>query len=93
MTNPVEFALALSNSHPSGTGSYSYDGKFQIVVENLSFDKQVSIWAQIGASWKNIPAIHVGPLPENHMCQADAHDGFSTVLYHSHGIQLDKQIG
>ncbi len=65
MTNPVEFALALSNSHPSGTGSYSYEGKFQIVGENFSFDKQISIWAQIGAGWTDVPAIHVGPLPEN----------------------------
>jgi hypothetical protein len=65
MTNPVELGLALSNSHPSGTGSYTYEGKFEIVVENLSFEKQVSVWAQLGAGWTDIPATRVGPLPDN----------------------------
>jgi len=51
MTAPVEFGLALSNSYPSGTGSYNYDGSFKIVVQNLAFNKQVSIWAQAGATW------------------------------------------
>ena len=36
MSNTVEFSLALSNSHPSGTGNFSYEGQFEIVVENLA---------------------------------------------------------
>ncbi|MBD9362366.1 hypothetical protein EBB_17990 [Methylomonas sp. EbB] len=47
MTAPVEFALALSNSFPSGTGSFNYNGSFKIVVQNLAYDKHVSIWAQL----------------------------------------------
>ena len=65
MTNPVEFGLALSNSHPSGTGSFSYEGQFEIVIENLAYEKQVSIWAQVGAAWKNIDTSYAGSLPEN----------------------------
>ena len=65
MSNPVEFGLALSNSHPSGTGSFSYDGKFHIVVENLAFQKQVSIWAQVSTVWTNIEASYAQSLPGN----------------------------
>ncbi len=65
MTNPVEFNLVLINSFPSGTGSFSYKGQFHIVVQNLAFQKQVSIWAQIGAGWNDINAHFVESLPEN----------------------------
>jgi hypothetical protein len=65
MANPVEFGLALSNSHPSGTGSFSYEGQFDIVVQNLAFMKQVSIWAKIGSVWQDIHAKYAGPLPGN----------------------------
>ena len=64
MTNPVEFGLALSNSFPSGTGSFSYEGRFEIVVENLAFQKQVSIFANVGAAWKDIIASFAGTLPD-----------------------------
>jgi Carbohydrate/starch-binding module (family 21) len=65
MMDPVEFGLAISNSHPSGTGSYSYEGSFNIVVQNLAYQKQVSIWAQVGASWTDIDARYVQSLPGN----------------------------
>ena len=65
MSNPVEFGLALSSSQPTGTGSFSYDGKFHIIVENLAFQKQVSIWAQVGSVWKDIFASYAQSLPEN----------------------------
>jgi len=56
MTNPVEFGLATSNSFPSGTGSFNYNGKFEIVVQDIAYEKDVSIWARKGANWENIPA-------------------------------------
>lgn len=62
---PVQFALALSNHFPSGTGSFNYKGSFQIVVENLAFQKQVSIWAQLGSNWQEIPAGFKQSLPGN----------------------------
>jgi len=65
MTAPVEFGIATSNSYPSGTGSYSYRGSFDIIVQNLAFQKQVSIWAQVGAVWKDIPAVYSHSLPDN----------------------------
>jgi hypothetical protein len=65
MTNPVEFGLAISNSHPSGTGSYTYDGKFHLVVENLAYTKDVSVWAQVGSGWTAINAHYVKPLSDN----------------------------
>jgi len=65
MALPVEFALALSNSYPSGTGSYNYNGSFQIVVQNLAYDKEVSIWAQTGSGWHDIPATFAQSLPGN----------------------------
>jgi len=61
----VEFGLAISNSHPSGTGSFTYEGSFKIVVQNLAFNKQVSIWAQVGTVWKDIFASFAHALPGN----------------------------
>jgi len=63
MGAPVEFGLATSNSFPSGTGSYSYDGSFQVVVQNLAYEKQVSIWAQVGTVWQDIFAVYTQSLP------------------------------
>lgn len=75
MSNPIEFRRALSNSYPSGTGSYNYDGSFEVVVQNLAFEKQVSIWAQVGGTWKEIPAGFSAPLPGNReMWKAPATD-------------------
>jgi hypothetical protein len=65
MSSPVEFALALSNSYPTGTGSYGYTGSFNVVVENLSFNKQVAIWAQVGTNWQDIAAYFAQSLPGN----------------------------
>jgi len=65
MNTPVEFALALSSSSPTGTGSYYYKGSFKIVVQDLAYQKQVSIWAQVGAGWKDIAAHYVQSLPGN----------------------------
>jgi len=65
VTTPVEFALALSNSYPTGTGSYGYNGSFNIVVQNLAYEKQVSIWAQLGSGWEDIPANYIQSLPGN----------------------------
>jgi Carbohydrate/starch-binding module (family 21) len=64
-TNPVEFRLVLSNSFPTGTGSFGYEGSFEIVVENLAFVKQVSILARVGTNWRDINANFVESLPEN----------------------------
>lgn len=65
MSDPVEFRVALSNSFPSGTGSFSYKGSFQIVVQNLAFQKQVAVHAQVGTNWIDIPAVFVESLAEN----------------------------
>ncbi len=63
MNTPVEFGLAISNSFPSGTGSFNYEGSFKIVVQNLAFVKQVSIWARVSSFWKDINASYVASLP------------------------------
>ena len=63
MGGPVAFGLAISSSFPSGTGSYSYRGSFNIVVQNLAYDKLVSVWARVGASWGDIPASYMASLP------------------------------
>jgi hypothetical protein len=63
MNAPVEFALALSHSFPSGMGSYSYTGSFKILVQNLAYEKQVSIWAKVGTGWQDIGANYVQSLP------------------------------
>ena len=65
MAAPVDFGLALSNSYPSGTGSYTYEGSFKIIVQNLAYEKQVSILAQIGAGWQDIYASYIASLPGN----------------------------
>src|SRR3954462_11287381 len=43
MANPVEVRLVTSSSFPSGTGSFSYRGEFQLVVQNLAFEKRVAV--------------------------------------------------
>lgn len=65
MNGPVAFGLALSSSFPSGTGSYNYKGSFAMIVQNLAFEKQVSIWAREGGVWKDIPASYSQSLPGN----------------------------
>lgn len=59
MKNPVEVGLVLSHSFPSGTGSYNYKGSFKIVVQNLAYQKQVAVRAQLGTVWKEIEANYV----------------------------------
>lgn len=67
MPNPVDFRLAVATSAPTGTGSFSYTGKFQIVVENLAFAKLVSIWGRTSGSstWSDFPATFVESVPGN----------------------------
>lgn len=65
MSEPVEFRLALSNSFPTGTGSFAYKGSFEIIVHNLAFEKRVAIHAHLGTSWSDIGATFVESLPEN----------------------------
>jgi hypothetical protein len=65
MNNPIELGLVQSNSFPTGTGSYSYKGEFYLVVQNLADSKQVSIWAEMGAIWKDINAAHIQSLTDN----------------------------
>jgi len=48
MPNPVELRLATSSSFPTGTGSFDYRGEYQIVVENLAFQKQVIVHGTTG---------------------------------------------
>jgi hypothetical protein len=75
MTAPVEFAIALSSSSPSGTGSYNYEGSFKIIVQNLAFQKQVSVWAQVNGVWQDIPATYVQTLPDDlELWNAPAHN-------------------
>lgn len=50
MSNPVEVRLVTSNSFPSGTGSFGYRGEYQLVVQNLAFEKQVAIRGSRGGT-------------------------------------------
>jgi hypothetical protein len=65
MTYPIEFGLATSNSYPTGTGSYGYNGEIYLVVQDIAFDKEVSVWARSGSNWASIPAKYIEDLPEN----------------------------
>ena len=58
MSYPIDFRLALSNSYPSGTGSYGYTGSFELVVQNVAYAKHVAIWAQLGSDWQEINATY-----------------------------------
>jgi carbohydrate/starch-binding protein with CBM21 domain len=48
MSDPVELRLLTSDSFPSGTGSFTYKGVYQIVVQNIAFQKQVAIRGATG---------------------------------------------
>jgi Carbohydrate/starch-binding module (family 21) len=43
MPDPIEVRLVTSNSFPSGTGSFNYSGSYQLIVQNLAFQKQVAV--------------------------------------------------
>jgi hypothetical protein len=66
MSDPVELRLATSTSSPSGTGSFTYRGEFQIVVENLAFQKEVAIRGRTGsgASFTDRAATFQESLPD-----------------------------
>jgi hypothetical protein len=49
MPDAVELRLVTSSSFPSGTGSFSYRGEYQIVVQNLAFQKHVAIHGTTGS--------------------------------------------
>jgi hypothetical protein len=65
MNSAPELGLVTSNSYPSGTGSYSYDGEFNVVVENLAYIKEVAIFAELGPTWKAVDAEYRQGLPGN----------------------------
>ncbi len=65
MDGLVALRLVLSSSAPTGTGSYSYKGSFQIVVENADFAKVVGISAKVGSTWHDIAATYTESLPGN----------------------------
>ena len=43
MAHPIETRLVTSSSSPSGTGSLNYTGEYQLVVQNLAFQKKVAV--------------------------------------------------
>jgi len=61
----VSFRFAKSNWHQTGAHSYDYKGSVQIIVQNLAYDKQVSMWAKVGGKWQDIFARFVESLPGN----------------------------
>jgi hypothetical protein len=61
--NPVELRMTTANSFPTGTGSYSYQQKFDVIVDDIAYEKHVSIWAPSGATWQDHPATFVERLP------------------------------
>jgi carbohydrate/starch-binding protein with CBM21 domain len=50
MSDPVELRLVTSNSFPSGTGSFNYRGEYFVVVQNIAFEKQVTIQGRTPSS-------------------------------------------
>jgi Carbohydrate/starch-binding module (family 21) len=49
MSDAVELRLITSSSFPSGTGSFNYRGEYQIIVQNIAFQKQVAIHGTTGS--------------------------------------------
>lgn len=89
MANPVELGLALSNSFPTGTGSFGYKGQFEIVVENLAFEKSVSIRAKKPGGWADIAAGYRESLPNNRelwVAPADNSEGEFVAKYDVGGV-------
>ena len=88
MANPVEFGLALSNSFPSGTGSFNYKGQFEVVVQNLAFAKSVSIWANKPGDGLASRPFFRESLPENRelwVAPADDSEGQFVARYSVNG--------
>jgi hypothetical protein len=65
MDGSVALRLVQSSSAPTGTGSYSYTGSFQIIVRNDDYNKDVVVWAKAGSTWKAIAATYSESLPGN----------------------------
>lgn len=49
MSDPVELRLATSVSSPSGTGSFNYKGEYEVLVQNIAFQKDVAIRGATGS--------------------------------------------
>ena len=66
MSDPVELRLVTSHSFPTGTGSFSYQGEYFVVVQNLAFEKQVAIHGRTpgGTAFADRPAIFQESLPD-----------------------------
>lgn len=64
MNSPVGLRVVYNN-FTSGTGGHNNKSYYEIIVQNLAHDKKVSIWANNGSSWRDIPANYVESLPGN----------------------------
>ena len=66
MSNPIELRLVTSSSAPSGTGSFNYHGEYEIVVQDLAFQKNVGIRGATGSGSTFIdhPATFQESLPD-----------------------------
>jgi Starch/carbohydrate-binding module (family 53)/Carbohydrate/starch-binding module (family 21) len=66
MADPIELRLATSNSFPTGTGSFSYRGEYELVVKDLAFQKQVSVRGHRAgsSSWNDHFASYQESLPD-----------------------------
>jgi hypothetical protein len=64
MSSQVRLRVVYNN-FTSSIGSHNNKSYYEIIVQNLAHDKKVSIWANNGSSWRDIPANFVESLPGN----------------------------
>jgi hypothetical protein len=62
---PVSLRFASAGTEPTSTGSHSYFASFSVLVDNLAFDKQVSILAHDGTGWNFHTCAFSASTPDN----------------------------
>ena len=62
---PVSLRFASAGTEPTSTGSHSYFAFFSVLVDNLAFDKQVSILAHDSTGWNFHTCLFSVSTPDN----------------------------
>lgn len=97
---PVGLRIMYCNSYLSGKGHYHFDGHYELIVQNLAIEKEVSIWKKQHndeRSWKDNPARYFESMSgnlEKWVAPASEHDSdFAIKLGANDKLYWDNNDG
>ncbi len=65
MNLPVGLRMMYGDSYPVGIGKHSFKGTYEIIVKNLGYEKEVSVWVEKCGIWEERAAEFSESMPEN----------------------------